>query len=140
MSGGRIVYSACEAIHGDCSYQHVSVYESGTSLFGYIGPLAVVPELESLKATLLGPGMPNPFGGSTTLSFTLSTTGSVELAIFSVDGRRVVTLERGTLASGSHKVTWGGTDATGGLVRSGIYFARLRSAEGEFTRTLALIR
>ena len=140
MSDGRIAYSACVAAHGDCTSQYVSVYGSGAWLGGYIGPLAVVPERESPKATLLAPSVPNPFGASTVLSFTLSTTGKVELSIFSVDGRRVVTLERRTFAAGSHKVTWDGRDAAGGLVRSGIYFARLRSAEGEFARTVVLIR
>jgi hypothetical protein len=38
---------------------------------------------------------PNPFRGSSTLNFALAARGRVELAIYSVDGRRVRTLVRG---------------------------------------------
>jgi flagellar hook assembly protein FlgD len=90
--------------------------------------------------TALAPAMPNPFAASTTLSFSLAKPGTVELAIYSVDGRRVATLENGTLAAGPHKLTWSGTDGGGRVVRPGVYYARLTSAEGKFARTLVLIR
>jgi len=140
MSDGRIAYSACVAAHGDCMSFFVSVYGSGAWLDGYVGPLAAVPERQAPNKTLLATAVPNPFAGSTALSFTLSKPGSAEVAIYSVDGRLVVMLERGRFEAGPHRVTWDGTDGTGRLVRSGIYFARLRTGEGEFTRTLALAR
>jgi flagellar hook capping protein FlgD len=140
LSNGSIAYSGCQPVSGDCQYPYVAVYGSGASLGGYMGTLAVVPEREIPKAAVLAPAMPNPFAASTALSFSLAKTGAVELAIYSVDGRRVATLEDGTLAAGPHKVTWGGMDASGRMVRPGVYFARLRSAEGGFARTLMLIR
>src|SRR5262249_55201723 len=42
--------------------------------------------------TVLAPAAPNPFQRATTLSFDLARAGPVELALFSVDGRRVRTL------------------------------------------------
>ena len=140
LSNGSIAYSGCQPVHGDCEYPYVAVYGSSASLGGYMGTLAVVPELEIPKATVLAPAMPNPFAAGTALSFSLAKTGAVELAIYSVDGRRVATLADGTMGAGPHKVTWGGTDAGGRLMRPGMYFARLTSAEGRFTRTLVLIR
>lgn len=140
LADGRIAYSGCEPIHGDCGYPFVKVYENGASLFGYMGTLAVVPERDVPGTTALAPAMPNPFTGSTTLGFNLARAGDVELAIYSVDGRRVATLENGTLAAGPHKVTWRGTDASGRSVPPGAYYARLSGAEGRFARMLVLIR
>ena len=140
LPDGRVAYSGCGGVSGDCFYPYVAIYGSGAGLSGYMGTLAVVPEREAPKATLLSPATPNPFTASTALGFTLPESGAVELAIYSVDGRRVTTLVNGTLGAGFHQATWDGTDASGRSVRSGMYYARLRSAEGRFTRALALIR
>ena len=139
LPDGRIAYSCCQPVHGDCDYPYVAVYGSGAALSFYMGTLAVVPERDAARANMLAPASPNPFVASTDLSFILTKPGSVELAIYSVDGRRVATLEDGGLAAGSHRVTWSGTDASGQAVRPGIYFARLRSAAGISARTVVLI-
>jgi flagellar hook assembly protein FlgD len=47
------------------------------------------------------------------------------LELFSVDGRRVRSLESGWLAAGDHNAAWDGRDAAGRDVAAGIYFARL---------------
>ena len=135
-----VAYSGCQPVSGDCQYPYVAVYGSGAALGNYMGTLAVVPEREVPKTTAFARALPNPFAGSTTLSFSLAKTGTVELAIYSVDGRRVATLENGTLPAGPHNATWNGTDAGGRLVRPGVYYARLGSAEGRFARALVLIR
>lgn len=140
FADGGVAYSGCQPVHGDCAYPYVAVYGTGTALGDYMGALTTVPEREVLNAPALAPAMPNPFAGSTTLRFNLAGTGAVELAIYSVDGRRVATLEDGILAAGPHRVTWVGMDDRGRLVRPGVYYARLESAEGRFARTLVLIR
>ena len=139
LPDGSIAYSGCQPVHGDCNYPYVAVYGSGAALSFYMGTLAVVPERDAARANMLAPASPNPFVASTDLSFTLTKPGSVELVIYSVDGRRVATLEDGTLAAGPHRVTWSGTDASGRAVRPGMYFARLRSAAGISPRTVVLI-
>lgn len=138
LPDGGIAYSGCQPVHGDCNYPYVAVYGSGAALGFYMGTLAVVPERETARANLLARATPNPFAASTDLSFSLTETGTVELAIYSVDGRRVATLENGTLAPGPHRVTWRGTDASGRAVRPGVYFARLRTAQGRSVRTIVL--
>jgi sugar lactone lactonase YvrE len=138
LPSGGVVLSGCVAVHGDCSSSYVSV--NSTWLDGYLGTLAVVPELKIPQATTLAPAIPNPFAASTALTFSLVMPGNVELAIYSVDGRRVVSLEHGSLPAGPHKTSWDGTDDRGHLVRPGMYYARLTSAEGRFTRALVLIR
>lgn len=140
LPNGNIAYSGCQPVHGDCQLPYVAVYGGGVSLGDYMGTLAVVPDRELPTTMALAPATPNPFTGSTNLSFGLAKPGAVELAIYSVDGRRLTTLEHGYLAAGPHTVSWSGTDVGGRSVRPGVYFARLRSAEGQFTRTLVLIR
>ncbi len=140
LPGGRIAYSGCGGVSGDCFYPYVAVYGGDAWLSGYMGTLTVVPEREAPKAPLLAPATPNPFATGTTLGFSLAQAGAVELAVYSVDGRRVATLVNGSLEAGFHQATWDGTDARGRSVRSGMYYARLSCAEGRSTRALALIR
>lgn len=69
--------------------------------------------------------VPNPFNPATEFRFNLAEEGAVALGIYDVSGRRVRTLEAGTLGSGPQAVLWSGTDDNGRAVSSGQYFARL---------------
>ncbi len=91
------------------------------------------------RTTQFVPAMPNPFKGTTTLAWSLASGGPVELAVFGVDGRRVATLVREIRSPGSYRQVWDGRDAAGQPVRPGLYYARLVTQEGRFTRALVLI-
>jgi hypothetical protein len=85
---------------------------------------------------LLAPS-PDPAAGPATLTFTLAEAGSVELAIYSVTGRRVRTLVAGQRDAGSHSLTWAGDDDARRPVAPGIYYARLTIRGGpRLTRML----
>ena len=73
----------------------------------------------------LGAAFPNPFRSTTSLNFQLGAQASVDLGVFSVDGRRVRTLVRQQLPAGSHSSSWNGKDGDGRSLPSGVYFARL---------------
>jgi hypothetical protein len=81
---------------------------------------------------------PNPFGSSTTISFSLPTSGSAALEIFGVDGRRLRRLESPVLAAGPHQVVWDGLDDAGQRAPAGLYLFRMRApgldAEGRTVR------
>jgi len=64
----------------------------------------------------------------------------VELAIYSVDGRKVTMLVRETKAAGTYHPVWDGRDARGMAVQPGMYYARLVTQAGRFTRTMVLMR
>jgi hypothetical protein len=85
--------------------------------------------------TALAPAMPNPFARTTTLSYALAKGGAVELAVYSVDGRKVATLASGVQEAGAYRAVWDGAGA-----RPGLYYARLTTPEGRFTRTLVLMK
>ncbi|GJM45446.1 MAG: hypothetical protein DHS20C21_22880 [Gemmatimonadota bacterium] len=98
-----------------------------------------VPESGPLNASgMLFPNRPNPFRGSTQLSFQLPRGArSGELAILDASGRLV----RGyRLSDGAATLDWDGRDSAGGRVAAGIYFYRLRAENVEITRKMTLIR
>ena len=54
---------------------------------------------------------------------------AIDLAVYSVDGRRVRTLARGQRAAGRHEVSWDGLDAAGSPLAPGIYLMRLAAGD-----------
>jgi hypothetical protein len=105
-----------------------------------LGPAAVPPALALPTATSFAPARPNPFTGRTTLSFALARGGAVELAVFGVDGRKVATLVREAREAGQYQVSWDGRDGSGQTAPPGMYYARLVTPQGRFTRTLVLMK
>jgi hypothetical protein len=84
-------------------------------------PTTGVPTPPALARLSLA-STPNPAHARTSFAFTLPAAGPVSLAVFDVTGRQVATaLEGETRAAGPHEVPF----ATG-LLRAGLYFARLR--------------
>jgi hypothetical protein len=90
--------------------------------------------------TELQPVAPNPFRQSATLTFSLAKAGPVDLAIYSVDGRRVRTLLKDSRDAGSYRLVWNGIDDRGSAVHAGVYYARLATAAGTFKRTVVYMK
>ena len=97
-----------------------------------------VPSLTAKPArTLLLSPAPNPSGAHTTLGFALAHPSEVDLAVFSVDGRRVRTLARGPFAAGTHRFTWAGDDEERRAARPGVYYVQLAVRGGpSFARAI----
>ena len=112
----------------------------GRDLGNRKAPVAQSERLAVPKVTWLASAMPNPFRGTTTLTFSLAQRGGVELAIYSVDGRRVRTLVSEVREPGEYRLSWDGRDDAGHAMSAGVYYARLVTAHGRFTRTLAYLR
>ncbi|OGU25877.1 MAG: hypothetical protein A2X66_01910 [Ignavibacteria bacterium GWA2_54_16] len=76
---------------------------------------------------------PNPFNPTTAISYQLlapsgaegSSVSPVKLTVYDNLGKEVVTLVNGTVAAGTHVVSWNGQDARGIQVPSGVYYYRL---------------
>lgn len=86
---------------------------------------------------------PNPFHSSADVAFYVSSgdaSGSVLLRIVDASGRHVRDLVDGKLPAGQNHVLWNGTDQRGRAVPSGIYFAVLKSQEGEASGKIVLTR
>ena len=103
-------------------------------------PVAILGSTDRPKETALMPVAPNPSRGAPTVSFALARAGNVDLGVFGVDGRRVSTLVHETREPGVFRIAWNGLDAGGNPVRPGLYFVRLQTPEGRFTRTMVIVR
>jgi len=100
-------------------------------------PLAVA---SNVSITELQPVIPNPAPGHATVLYSLAKGGPVDVAIYSVDGRRVKTLVRGSQEPGRYQLQWNGTDDRGALLRSGAYFVRFEAGAVRRSRLVTLMR
>jgi hypothetical protein len=80
----------------------------------------------SIKPIELSGNYPNPFTASTTISYSLSQPGQVELTVYNTAGQIVRTLVSANRNAGEHSVSWNGIDERGNQVPAGVYFCRLR--------------
>ncbi len=83
---------------------------------------------------------PNPFNPSTTVSFSMPTSGVVSLQVFNVRGTLVRTLASGRYEAGVHTVSWDGSDGAGDPSASGVYFCRLRAGNETVNHKLVLLK
>ncbi|NQT62902.1 MAG: T9SS type A sorting domain-containing protein [Candidatus Marinimicrobia bacterium] len=78
-------------------------------------PTGVDPVITLPNAFTLAQNYPNPFNPSTSIPFELHQDGLVELTVFDVNGKEVVTLLNEQLNSGSHTAQFNGSDLSSGL-------------------------
>jgi hypothetical protein len=105
-------------------------------LFQYGEPLPTpVPGIPPVARDQLLPNHPNPFNPVTTIPFVLSGRGHVSLTVHDVTGGLVATLVNGVRDAGAQSAPW---NADG--VSSGVYFARLRTADAELSRKMILLK
>lgn len=128
-------------------YWHVSAVNaggegafSGTATF-VTGTRVTVPAVTPVdppKEFALRQNYPNPFNPSTTISYDIPKPATVNVTIYDVLGRAVVTLADGIQSANHYSVQW---NASG--VSSGMYFLRIQArstdGQGEFTAVKKLM-
>lgn len=102
-----------------------------------IGPMTTsVKELETLPNSIsLNQNYPNPFNPSTQISFNLPSSMNVNLAVFDMLGREVVTLLNGKAKAGLNYISYNASNLS-----SGIYFYRLIAGNEVATKKMILIK
>ncbi len=78
---------------------------------------------------------PNPFNSTARIEFNLERAGAIQLKIYDILGREVVTLMNRSMNSGTHNVHFDASD-----ISSGIYFISLESGSHKSVKKVALIR
>jgi hypothetical protein len=78
---------------------------------------------------------PNPFNPTTTIGYTLQTSGQVDLVVYDLSGRQVASLVNGWRTAGDHEVTF---DATG--LAAGMYVYRINAAEFSASGKMVLLK
>lgn len=99
-----------------------------------VPPAEVPPSLRLEHAGL------NPFGAEAALSMGLVRDGPVRVQVFDFAGRLVATLDDRSERAGWHALTWGGRDARGARVPSGVYLVRLESGGETRVRKVVMSR
>jgi PKD repeat protein len=77
---------------------------------------------------------PNPFSSSTMIKYELDKNTSFELAVYDFSGRRLETLQKGSLEKGTYNVTW---NASG--LEAGSYLLQLKTSDGT-TKSLLVVK
>ncbi len=83
----------------------------------------------------LNQNYPNPFNPGTQISFVLPEAGHVELTVFDITGRELVSLYQGQLNAGSHEVSFDGSAHA-----SGTYFYRLEMNGHQAVKKMLLVK
>ena len=83
---------------------------------------------------------PNPFRSQTVITYAVSRQSHVEIAVYDVQGRRVVMLVASDHAPGSHMLAWDGRDGGGEVVSPGVYFYRLKTGNHQSSMKMLKLR
>ena len=83
---------------------------------------------------------PNPFNPETTLKYSISESGTVELLIYNIKGQKVSTLVNDEHEPGEYSVIWKGKNDYGKSVSTGVYFAVLKTDNKEILSKLMLLK
>ena len=94
-----------------------------------------LPVLSGLDANA-----PNPFNGTTRISYRLAARGPVRLEVFDILGQPVRALVDQVQAAGFHQVSWDARDQRGAEVASGVYLTRLAYPGGMQARRLLYLK
>lgn len=101
--------------------------------------VSVAPE-QSLPSTYdLAQNYPNPFNPSTRIRYQIAGAGVVNLEIYDLLGREIISLVEETKGPGTYEAVWDGRNASGNLVAGGIYLYRL-TATDETGQSLVMAR
>ena len=89
---------------------------------------------------LLYQNYPNPFNPETEIKFSIPEASDVELTIYNLLGREVITLVKERKEKGFYTVKWDSRDSKGMSVSSGVYFYRLKAGSFISTKKMILIK
>jgi YVTN family beta-propeller protein len=84
---------------------------------------------------------PSITNGPTEVVFSLARAGRVDIDVYDVMGRQARVLARGTaFAAGRQSVAWNGRRDDGSALGAGVYFVRVRTEGGRWTRPVVMTR
>jgi hypothetical protein len=128
-------YARDVAVQGD-----IACVASSSGLYVVPAQCAVVAGLAAPVSTMRIQAFPNPTTGATSFRFATARPGGVQAEIYDVRGRRVRSLATPSAATGAQEIRWDGRDDAGRTAPAGIYFARVRTADGESATRFVILR
>ena len=103
-------------------------------------PTGDAPPSGGPTAVQLSQNAPNPFNGTTAISYVLPRPGLVQLRIYNTAGQLVRTLVNGGRPYGRHQLAWEATDQAGRRLGSGVYSYQLTTGRAALERRMVLTR
>ncbi|RLC53390.1 MAG: hypothetical protein DRI23_00385 [Candidatus Cloacimonadota bacterium] len=88
----------------------------------------------------LGNNFPNPFNPATSISYSISKDGNVDLKVYNMKGQLVKTLVSENKTAGSHSIEWNGTDDSNHKVSSGLYFYKLDTSDYTSVKKMIMLK
>jgi hypothetical protein len=130
--------------YGDTVYYQVSAVDTSGYGSGYSGEVYPVstgaPGERIVYRTALYQNIPNPFNPSTTIRYELEERVTVTLTIYDVRGRVIKRLVNARQGPGIFRKVWNGTNGSGEMVSSGVYFYRLNAGGVLRTKKMLLLK
>ena len=83
---------------------------------------------------------PNPFNLETQIRFDLSEACHVSLKIYNIRGQLVRALLDASLPAGRYTVQWDGTNESGTIVASGVYFCSMATRNFFSTKKMVMMK
>tara|TARA_A100001011_G_C14292435_1_gene836857 strand:+ start:200 stop:1924 length:1725 start_codon:yes stop_codon:yes gene_type:complete len=83
---------------------------------------------------------PNPFNPSTTISYDLKRTSNVNLSIFDLSGKKIITLLNRKQVAGKKSFTWSGLNSQGEHMGSGVYIYSITADKISKSKKMLLIK
>jgi hypothetical protein len=129
----------------ELSYRVTAAYRYGVSPMSVAHTVRIDLAAEDSRSVLptvfaLYGNYPNPFNPETRIRLDVPMRSPVSLEIFDVTGRLVRTLYQGTLAAGTHELTWDSRDNSGRTAATGLYFCRMVSPTFEAAQKMLLVK
>jgi len=94
---------------------------------------------EKINFLIIG-NFPNPFNSQTTILFNLNTTSFVDMDIYNSKGQHIVSLVSEFKTAGRHHIIWNGSDVSGNIVPSGVYFVQVATRDQKITHKILAIK
>jgi len=120
IPGTEIVYYRVKQINDDGSFVYSSQVKLG---------------LGEKELFVLKQNYPNPFNPLTTISVEVLEDTYLEIAVFNIVGKRLVTLHEGRINAGLHSFEFNGSDCP-----SGIYFCEVKSLNATVVKKMLLAK
>lgn len=141
----RLLLKVRSGADQDYSFSVAIVDEDGDTLPG----LWALPERSTWIETVdeglpsqfeLDAAYPNPFNSDVLIPFRLTTASRTQLLVYNNLGQTVATILDAHLTAGSYRAGWDGRSDARQQLASGVYFVRLRCAEGTRVQRVLLLR
>jgi endo-1,4-beta-xylanase len=111
--------------------------ELASAIDGLVKQVSAVkaPTTQMPYAFNLNQNYPNPFNPTTRIEFSLPEASTIELELYDVLGKQVLTIAQGMYSAGAHQIVFNGSN-----LASGIYFYKLQTGQYFAVKKLTILK